>query len=69
MPDPGRVTIRGPGLDPADLLRVALEGAPVEIAPEAIAAILTIGLLGLLTDQIFALFSRWAFPYVEKVHE
>jgi histidine ammonia-lyase len=39
VPDRGRVTIRGPGLDPADLLRVALEAAPVEIAPEAIAAI------------------------------
>jgi NitT/TauT family transport system permease protein len=38
-------------------------------ADRIIAAILTIGLLGLLTDQIFALFSRWAFPYVEKVHE
>jgi len=32
-----------------------------------IAAILTIGLLGLITDGVFALLSRWAFPYVEKV--
>ena len=38
-------------------------------ADRIIAAILTIGLLGLITDQVFALFSRWAFPYVEKVHE
>jgi histidine ammonia-lyase len=38
VPEPGRVTIRGPGLDAADLLRIALEGARVEIAPDAIAA-------------------------------
>src|SRR5260370_22143242 len=33
-----------------------------------IAAILTIGLLGLITDTIFGLIHRWAFPYVENVH-
>jgi NitT/TauT family transport system permease protein len=33
-----------------------------------IAAILTIGILGLITDTIFSLIHRWAFPYVEKVH-
>jgi NitT/TauT family transport system permease protein len=37
-------------------------------ADRIIAAILTIGLLGLVTDMLFALLSRWAFPYVEKVH-
>jgi NitT/TauT family transport system permease protein len=36
-------------------------------ADRIIAAILTIGVLGLITDVIFALISRWAFPYVEKV--
>ena len=33
-----------------------------------IAAIITIGILGLITDTIFGLVHRWAFPYVEKVH-
>jgi NitT/TauT family transport system permease protein len=33
-----------------------------------IAAIITIGVLGLITDTIFGLIHRWAFPYVEKVH-
>jgi NitT/TauT family transport system permease protein len=33
-----------------------------------IAAIITIGVLGLITDTIFSLIHRWAFPYVEKVH-
>ena len=33
-----------------------------------IAAIITIGILGLITDTIFGLIHRWAFPYVEKVH-
>ena len=33
-----------------------------------IAAIITIGILGLVTDTIFGLVHRWAFPYVEKVH-
>ena len=33
-----------------------------------IAAIVTIGILGLITDTIFGLIHRWAFPYVEKVH-
>ena len=33
-----------------------------------IAAIMTIGILGLITDTIFSLIHRWAFPYVEKVH-
>jgi NitT/TauT family transport system permease protein len=33
-----------------------------------IAAIITIGILGLITDAIFSLIHRWAFPYVEKVH-
>jgi len=37
-------------------------------ADRIIAAILTIGLLGLITDAIFAVVHRWAFPYVEKVH-
>jgi NitT/TauT family transport system permease protein len=32
-----------------------------------IAAIVTIGILGLITDAIFAAYHRWAFPYVEKV--
>jgi NitT/TauT family transport system permease protein len=32
------------------------------------AAIITIGILGLITDTIFSLIHRWAFPYVEKVH-
>lgn len=36
-------------------------------ADRIIAAILTIGVLGLVTDVLFALISRWAFPYVEKV--
>jgi len=36
-------------------------------ADRIIAAILTIGVLGLVTDLLFALVSRWAFPYVEKV--
>jgi NitT/TauT family transport system permease protein len=34
-----------------------------------IAAIVTIGVLGLITDSLFALVHRLAFPYVEKVHE
>jgi len=34
-----------------------------------IAAIITIGILGLITDTIFGLIHRWAFPYVEKVHQ
>jgi NitT/TauT family transport system permease protein len=33
-----------------------------------IAAIITIGILGLITDTIFGLIHRSAFPYVEKVH-
>jgi NitT/TauT family transport system permease protein len=33
-----------------------------------IAAIITIGFLGLITDTVIAAFHRWAFPYVEKVH-
>ena len=33
-----------------------------------IAAIITIGVLGLITDTIFGVIHRWAFPYVEKVH-
>ncbi len=33
-----------------------------------IAAIITIGVLGLITDTIFSVIHRWAFPYVEKVH-
>jgi NitT/TauT family transport system permease protein len=33
-----------------------------------IAAIITIGILGLITDTIFGLIHRRAFPYVEKVH-
>ncbi|MEO6795615.1 MAG: ABC transporter permease [Candidatus Dormibacter sp.] len=33
-----------------------------------IAAIITIGILGLITDTIFGLVHRWAFPYVERVH-
>jgi len=33
-----------------------------------IAAIITIGILGLITDAIFAVIHRWRFPYVEKVH-
>jgi len=33
-----------------------------------IAAIITIGILGLITDFLFAIYHRWAFPYVEKVH-
>jgi NitT/TauT family transport system permease protein len=33
-----------------------------------IAAIITIGILGLITDLLFATYHRWAFPYVEKVH-
>lgn len=36
-------------------------------ADRIIAAILTIGVLGLITDMLFGLISRWAFPYVEKV--
>jgi NitT/TauT family transport system permease protein len=32
-----------------------------------IAAIVTIGLLGLITDSLFAWASRRLFPYVEKV--
>jgi NitT/TauT family transport system permease protein len=32
-----------------------------------IAAIVTIGVLGLITDTLFGLYHRWAFPYVEKV--
>ena len=35
---------------------------------QIMAAIVTIGVLGLLTDAIFAGIHRWAFPYVEKVH-
>jgi NitT/TauT family transport system permease protein len=37
-------------------------------ADRIIAAILTIGLLGMITDSLFALYHRWRFPYVEKVH-
>lgn len=33
-----------------------------------IAAIITIGILGLVTDTIFYVIHRLAFPYVEKVH-
>ena len=36
-------------------------------ADRIIAAIITIGILGLITDAIFALAHRLAFPYVEKV--
>jgi NitT/TauT family transport system permease protein len=36
-------------------------------ADRIIAAIITIGVLGLLTDSLFALYHRWAFPYVEKL--
>jgi len=38
-------------------------------ADRIIAAIITIGILGLITDTIFALVHRVAFPYVEKVHQ
>jgi NitT/TauT family transport system permease protein len=34
-----------------------------------IAAIITIGILGLITDAVIAAIHRRAFPYVEKVHE
>ena len=34
-----------------------------------IAAIITIGILGLITDTIFGLIHRTAFPYVEKVRQ
>ena len=37
-------------------------------ADRIIAAILTIGVLGLVTDFLFATYHRWAFPYVEKLH-
>ena len=37
-------------------------------ADRIIAAILTIGVLGMITDSLFGLYHRWAFPYVEKVH-
>jgi NitT/TauT family transport system permease protein len=37
-------------------------------ADRIIAAIITIGVLGLITDALFAMYHRWAFPYVEKVH-
>ena len=37
-------------------------------ADRIIAAIITIGILGMITDSLFALYHRWAFPYVEKVH-
>jgi NitT/TauT family transport system permease protein len=37
-------------------------------ADRIIAAIITIGILGLITDFLFAMYHRWAFPYVEKVH-
>jgi NitT/TauT family transport system permease protein len=37
-------------------------------ADRIIAAIITIGILGLITDFLFAMFHRWAFPYVEKVN-
>jgi len=33
-----------------------------------IAAIITIGILGLITDTVIAFIHRRAFPYVEKVH-
>jgi NitT/TauT family transport system permease protein len=36
-------------------------------ADRIIAAIITIGILGLITDFLFATYHRWAFPYVEKV--
>jgi len=36
-------------------------------ADRIIAAIITIGILGLITDTLFALVHRVAFPYVEKV--
>src|SRR5438067_261548 len=35
-------------------------------ADRIIAAIITIGILGLMTDFFFGVFHRWAFPYVEK---
>ncbi|HYM49571.1 MAG TPA: ABC transporter permease [Candidatus Limnocylindrales bacterium] len=35
-------------------------------ADRIIAAIISIGILGLMTDYLFGLFHRWAFPYVEK---
>jgi NitT/TauT family transport system permease protein len=37
-------------------------------ADRIIAAIITIGILGLITDSLFAAYHRWAFPYVEKLH-
>jgi len=37
-------------------------------ADRIIAAIITIGVLGLITDSLFAAYHRWAFPYVEKLH-
>jgi NitT/TauT family transport system permease protein len=36
-------------------------------ADRIIAAIITIGILGLITDALFAIVHRLAFPYVEKV--
>ena len=36
-------------------------------ADRIIAAIITIGILGLITDFLFAMYHRWAFPYVEKL--
>src|SRR5207253_5953697 len=36
-------------------------------ADRIIAAIITIGILGLLTDTLFAVIHRLAFPYVQKV--
>jgi len=36
-------------------------------ADRIIAAIITIGILGLITDTLFAIVHRLAFPYVEKV--
>jgi len=38
-------------------------------ADRIIAAIITIGILGLITDAVFAVAHRVAFPYVEKVHQ
>ncbi|MBX6341111.1 MAG: ABC transporter permease [Thermomicrobiaceae bacterium] len=36
--------------------------------PRIIAGILTIGALGLVTDNLFKVLYRWLFPYAEKVH-
>jgi NitT/TauT family transport system permease protein len=46
---------------------VILDAERFSATDQIVAGILTIGILGLITDTIFRVFHRVAFPYVERV--